>query len=241
MINSTETNKENAIFFAINDGYSFALANVLMSMKKNSPNIFDKTDIICYNTDLTDKNKELLKKIYKEIIFEDIVLSDTLSVLTKNKRVMKWGIYIIVKFFGFELVKKYKRVLHLDADILVKGDLNKFFELDVDMAWRKILAWNPQEIMRDCLDNPSDSITAPSGGVIYFTDKLNRFNIKEKNIMEAFEKIKHCKRGGIDELVIGYLAYKYNMKIKELSILYNTITLYNSSIRFLLLSTFFTR
>lgn len=212
---------DKCVFFAINDGYSFAFANVLMSIKNNSPKTFSECDVICYHDGISERNKKLLKSIHENLIFEDIKLSEKIATMLNNAAVMKWGIYILVKFKGFELVKRYNKVLHLDADIIVNGDLQAFFDLDYDMAWRKVLAWNPCEIMSGAITNKDDYISAPSGGVIYFNSRLNKYDIKDEDILEAFDTIKDFITGGIDERVIGYLAYKNNMNIKELSIEYN--------------------
>ena len=65
----TKAIKENCVFFAINDGYVFALANVLMSMKKYSAGTLSSSDIIIYHTDITPYNQNLLTQIWPEIEF----------------------------------------------------------------------------------------------------------------------------------------------------------------------------
>lgn len=217
----TKAIKENCVFFAINDGYVFALANVLMSMKKYSAGTLSSSDIIIYHTDITPYNQNLLTQIWPEIEFCKINISDKLSVMLKNEMVMKWGVFIIVKLFGFELIKKYKKVLHLDADLLIQDDISYLFKLNADMAWRKVLAWNPGRIMNHCLVSKKDYISAPSGGVILFSNTILKYQITEDDIIDAFYKIEDCKIGGIDELIFGYLAYKYKMNIEELPITYN--------------------
>lgn len=56
---------DKAIVFSINNDYSFALANVLMSLKDNSECIYNTSDFIVYHDGVSDNNQQLLKKYVK--------------------------------------------------------------------------------------------------------------------------------------------------------------------------------
>lgn len=140
--------------------------------------------------------------------------------MLNHRLVKKWGVYVLAKLKGFELVRRYKRSLFLDADMLIRGDVSKIFDIEEEIAWRKVIAWNPNEIFKDVIGT-NDYISACNAGLIYFTDKLNKYQITNLNILEAFSVIKDLKRGGIDERILAYIVYKNKIKLRELDISYN--------------------
>lgn len=54
----------NAIVTSISDNYTFALANLLISIKKNSHKLLLDTDVIIFSEDLSQDNLKILKQIY---------------------------------------------------------------------------------------------------------------------------------------------------------------------------------
>lgn len=159
--------------------------------------------------------------MHKNVVFENIEFPDTYKDILDHKVVLKWGIYVIPKLFGFNLIKKYKKVLFLDADMFLSGDLSDIFNSEEEMAWRKVIAWNPSENFKSLLSRENDYISAPNGGLIYFTDKLLKYNISDEDIVDAFLKIKEVKRGGIDERILAYLVYEKRISLKEIEVSYN--------------------
>ena len=131
------------------------------------------------------------------------------------------GIYTIAKLFGFHLVRNYNNVLFLDTDILINDDISSVFEINEEMAWRKVIGWNPQENFKNLLDKGNKKISACNGGVILLTDKLNKYNITDTDIIKAYEAVKDLERGGLDEDITAYLVYKNRIKLKELDISFN--------------------
>lgn len=166
-------------------------------------------------------DKALLGKLHKFIIFKRIDFPDIYKNILEDKKTKKWGIYNIVKLFGFNLVKEYEKVLLLDADLLINKDISKLFDIEEEIAWRKVIGWNPQQNFKSLLEYNNDYISACNGGVILFTNKLNKYNITDSDVVSAYDVIKNLKRGGLDENITAYLVYKNRIKLKELDISFN--------------------
>lgn len=129
-----------------------------------------------------------------------------------------WGIYVIPKLFGFKLIEDYENVLFLDTDIIITSDISEIFAYE-EIAWRKVLAWNPVKIFKSLI-RLDDYISAGNGGVIYFSNKLTKYNVSDIDILDAYEKTKNLQ-GGIEEKIFAYLAYKKNMIVRELDLSFN--------------------
>lgn len=112
-----------ALITSINDNYTFALANLLMSIKDNSAGFLDGTRVEIYSDDLTDSSIKILRKIHHDINVRKIDLSEYAPIkdyLQKSNN--RWGVYIFEKLFALELVHEYKKFIHFDVDMLVTGD-----------------------------------------------------------------------------------------------------------------------
>ena len=105
--------------------------------------------------------------------------------------------------------------------MLVNNDISEVFEIEDEMAWRKVIGWNPQKNFKNLLDNKEDYISACNGGLMLFTSKLKKYNITDTKILEAYEAVKDLERGGLDEDITAYLVYKNKIKLRELDISFN--------------------
>lgn len=219
-----KTENEYAIFFSISDSYSAGAANMVMGLYQHSAELMRKTDIIIYHDGISENNIQLLKQLHENTHFVEMTFPESWDELLRHKKTIKWGSFVLCKFFGFELIKEYDKVLHLDADMLIRGDISDLFKIDEEMAWRKILAWNPDVVFADLLDPSFNHICTPNGGLLYFTDKLRKYAIDSYDIVESFEKVKDLEcLGGIDELILAWLVYSKKITLKELNVnVYNT-------------------
>lgn len=222
-IPAEETNNKNAIYFAITDNYSFAVANVIMGLNKHSAKLMQSCDILIYHNDVSEKNQKLLKSLHPNTCFIEMTAPVSWNELLNHKSTMRWGSINICKYFGFMLINRYEKVLFLDADMHVIGDISDLFEIEEEMAWRNVLAWKASDNFAALMRSPDDYISAGNAGLIYFTDKLRRYSLDEEDIANAFEKIKNLKRGGNDERIVAWIAYDNKINVKELDVrIYNT-------------------
>lgn len=220
--NPPEKNKK-AIYFAISDNYSFAVANVIMSLYKHSLPLVKTCDIIIYHNGICEKNKQLLQELHAATFFEEMTFPNSWNALLSHKMTVTWGSFIICKFFGFRLIHTYDQVLFMDADMHIIDDISELFDIEEEMAWRKVLAWKPQDNFATYLSSPDDFISAGNGGLYYFSKKLRKYNINDDSIVAAFEKAKTLTRGGNDERIMGLLVYENKISVKELDVkIWNT-------------------
>lgn len=210
----------NAIVTSISDNYTFALANLLISIKKNSHKLLLDTDVIIFSEDLSQDNLKILKQIYPRIFlkrFDWTGLEKIRSTLTRDSR---YGIYVFEKVFAFELLEKYANVIHLDADILIKDDISELQNIS-DIAWRPPFVWKASHILQRFVKVKNQKLSAPSGGVIVFGENLRQAKITRKDILYAYEQTETCERGGVEEKVLTYLVFSKNIKFLELGVEYN--------------------
>ena len=155
-----------------------------------------QTDIIVYDNGVSEINKQLLKQIHQNTFFKTIEYPESYSELISHKKTTPWGGGIIVcKLWGFRLIKEYEKVLFLDADMHIIDDISELFEIEEEMAWRNVLAWKATDNFQDLI-NDGDYLSAGNAGLTYYSNKLNKYNITDDDIVDAFNKVKDLKRGG---------------------------------------------
>lgn len=211
---------KNAIFFGISDNYVFAVANILMGFYRYSTQMISNSDVIIFHDGISNSNKDMLMAIHRDTCFVELCFPEMWDDILKHKKTLKWGKYVICKLFGFQLIHHYEKALFLDADMLVVGDVSYLFEIKEEMAWRKIISWDPvlnfsSLTSKDVSDR---NISVGNGGMILFSNKLEKYNINDKDILDAFEAIKKLRRGGIDEDILAWIVYKNNIELKEIDV-----------------------
>ncbi len=220
---SEHLNNKYAICFAISDNYSFAAANVIMGLYKHSAPLMQNCDIQIYHNGISLKNKERLRLLHADTFFQEARIPEEWEAMLTHEKTVTFGIINIWKFFCYDLVKHYSKVLLLDADVMVRGDVSELFDLEEDMAWRNVVAWKAKDIFANVLKKPDDCISAGNGGMILFNGNIKKYAIGQNEILEAYEQIEDLDDGGIDEDAIAYLSYKYQMSVRELDVkIWNT-------------------
>lgn len=216
-------NQKNAIFIAISDNYSFAAANLLMGLCRHSEELMKQTDFIIYHTGISEKNKRLLRQIHANTLFKEMTFPAIWEDMLNDKKTLRWGAFVIVKLFGFQLIETYEKVLFLDADMLIQNDISALFETKEEIAWRRNRAWKAQDVFGDLLGEQASKLSVPNGGLIYFTDRLRKYRITDADIGDAYDTIKNLKRCGTEERVLAWLIHDREISLKELAVkLYNT-------------------
>lgn len=227
--------KKNAIMLSFSDNYSFAAANVLMSIRDNSPKLFDECEFIIYQDDLSEQNRNVLLKIRPGIRFMGMERHLPEYVYKNAKR---WGSYITQKLHAFLLLNEYHRILWLDCDVYVNKNLDYLFEIDCDIAYQNEAISDPDHLA-DLVHKRFGSLVSDyrcmpfiiNEGVVVFNDSINRFNITGDDICRLAEEFGtvHSIFGGIDGSLILLIAYHYKMNCVELPEEYNMMP-YNPDI-----------
>ncbi|MDL2235499.1 polysaccharide pyruvyl transferase family protein [Christensenellaceae bacterium OttesenSCG-928-L17] len=127
------TKKTINIAFAVNDGYMKHLNVAIFSLLKNNSNASFCINILC--DQLSEQSKESVKtflKFHKDTTIEFIELKDRISLFEK----LELSIDYISKetYFRYilaDVLPDKDKVLYLDADILVVGDISKLYNTDI--------------------------------------------------------------------------------------------------------------
>lgn len=121
------------IFFATDDNYIPFLDIALSSLIKNASKEFDYK-IIILNTGLKEENQEKIKRLENEnfnITFADI--SYAIKDIRDNlKNVFHFGLAAYYRLFIESLFPEYDKILYLDCDIVVLGDISKLYHIDME-------------------------------------------------------------------------------------------------------------
>ncbi|KKP40253.1 MAG: hypothetical protein UR30_C0005G0034 [Candidatus Peregrinibacteria bacterium GW2011_GWC2_33_13] len=117
--------KELAIVFGSTGNMSFALANVLIAIKKHSPYL--KADYIVFEQGVTEKDKILLKQL-SNCNFIEYVFPEKYKVNFNIDLIKKFSFLTFSRFECFNLLNKYKKVIWLDIDILIQKDITSLLE-----------------------------------------------------------------------------------------------------------------
>jgi lipopolysaccharide biosynthesis glycosyltransferase len=138
------------VVFAINNNYVKQLSTVIISILKNT-----KSDIEfnVLETDISDENKNILSGITKNINFIDMKKvienskhngrggggEDFEKYMSRRQNYKYVSIETYFRFFIPEIFTKYDKVLYLDADILVLGDISKLYNEDISNEYAGVV------------------------------------------------------------------------------------------------------
>jgi lipopolysaccharide biosynthesis glycosyltransferase len=126
------TNREIPIFFASDDNYVPLLAIAIKSLLTNASKEYQYS-IYILTTNMSEENRDILKKMATEnSTIEFIALANELD---KIKHLFRLRDYYsketYYRFFIPSLFPKYTKVLYLDCDIIVKGDISELYNIDL--------------------------------------------------------------------------------------------------------------
>lgn len=127
-LNKVTKEKFIPIFFATDDNYCAFLEVALRSLMENASKDYNyKIHIL--NTGLSQENKNCINALQNEnfeIQFEDI--SNLIEPIKKNlKNVYHFSVVMYYRLFIEKLFPMYDKVLYLDCDIVINGDISKLY------------------------------------------------------------------------------------------------------------------
>ncbi len=127
-------NKE-AILFTFDNNYVIPAAATILSLI-NTSNDKNQYDIICFNKNLDQTNKDLLYRLVKDknnisLRFYDIGFLMSNYPPPHLRENGFWSIDIYSKFLIFELLTSYNKVLYLDTDLILMNDISYLLNLDL--------------------------------------------------------------------------------------------------------------
>ena len=220
--------RQYAIMTVCSDDYAFAAANMMLSVRDNSPRVFEACDFILYHQGLCEQNRRALEHISDRIRF--IEMTDDIPQICSafydsSDRNAQFG---LTKLHAFEHLQHYRRIVWFETDIFVSKPVDYlFFEADCDIAF-----WpcgvRGREYYSHLLRDPQDDPPVCQGGVTVFDSSLNRFGLTGEELRRSCEALSGVVRGGeasIEEKLMSWLVYCHEMRYLELPVAYNA-TLY---------------
>lgn len=122
------------IAFCINDGYTPQLAVVLTSIMKNTTR-----NVVAYvlSSDMSDASKQKLNKLnlfFKKLTINFIAVSDA-KLRTLPRTIDYISVETYYRYLIPELLPELDKVLYLDADIIVRGDIAPLYDFDISVYY----------------------------------------------------------------------------------------------------------
>ena len=137
----SSSNKTLPIVFAFNNKYCKFFSATLNSLVYNSSQNFDY-DIIIFSSDITERNKKLLKAMVPDnfyLRFFNITeyLNNIINIQNLKPR-SYWSAEMYYRLFIPLIMRDYKNVLYLDADVVINDNIESLF--DEPFCGKQILA-----------------------------------------------------------------------------------------------------
>lgn len=117
--------KKNAIFLACNEKFIFTLCTTLLSLKKNSPKILENADILIYYQGFTHEDIAFIRRIVE---CQFVEYKFAVATNFEHANFKKFSQLTFARYEVFDLMDIYKKVLYIDVDVMISGELNYIFE-----------------------------------------------------------------------------------------------------------------
>lgn len=211
------TKKKAFLVMAATYDYIFAVANVLIGLKKYSPNIFD--DIIIYTDDkISDNDKLILKTIFSNIKFE---LYD-FEIRNQADRI-RLSYYQNMPYARYEMLKYlsiYEKVVWFDSDFLILDDIKNLLEYgNTGVAMSVDLNPYPKnhsisEFFNAKIQAYDMCAKAYASGLVIFTDKLKNPHLLRQYLYEKTNEysssIKYAEQG-----ILHLMLQDFDIEVDE--------------------------
>ena len=236
-----ENNKKNrAIVFLANLKYRFALAEMLVNLRKTNNGLYDS--VVIYHSDLSEDDIQNFMKIEPKCVFIEYTFEQweheykKLESANAINFINRFSHLAYVKFRIFELLENYHKVLFLDLDMLILGDISEIFELD-GIAWRSTfdnfnIRFNKYVKMDNYpqwFSNFPENHSFPNAGLIYISDKDIDWKKCLSDGHEFIMEFMDYFGSTIDELTFAWIVHKNKIPLTVLDkTKYNTLLVWYS-------------
>ena len=190
---------EIPVFFAVNNNYAPYLGVALDSMLDNaSRDYYYKVHVLV--TDLSESHKVKLFEVLKK--YEDFASLDFVNVTsqlekTKDRLHIRdyYSLETYYRFFIASLFPSYDKVIYLDCDIIVKGDISKMYRAPlgnnlIGAAIEEVVFL--EDVFRNysekCLGVPADDYIG--AGILVINTKAFREEAVEQKFVNLLSKFK---------------------------------------------------
>jgi lipopolysaccharide biosynthesis glycosyltransferase len=116
--------KDKAVVFGLTSNHTFAVASVMMDIKKLSPGLMD--EVVVIHDGISEKDKRILRSILPtRFIQYDFPLKS--SRVLYSRSMLYFTKMVFAKFECLRLLDDYKNIIWTDYDIVVKDDISELF------------------------------------------------------------------------------------------------------------------
>ncbi len=161
--------KNNAIVFTVSSNLTFAVACVILNMKKVSPKLAD--EIVIIHDGIREKDQKLLCSIFpSRFILYDFPIKDT-SIFNKGT-LSYFTKMVFAKFECLKLLNDYKNVMLLDSDIVIKQEISELFTFCESAIKMMPGGIKIKEQLNQSVDDYEMNIEGIAAGIFVFQDHL---------------------------------------------------------------------
>lgn len=209
--------QDTAIVLASTKDYLYATSNVLIGLKKFSPDF--ATDIILFNDGIDEIYKNKLNQLTKNIIYKkydnSYFISKTNLKIETLPRLKRFSLLAYARYEIFDLLKYYKKILYIDCDMLIQKDISqiKNFGPISLQKYNKTLAYC-FNIDKKEIEGIDTSLYSYTNSYIYINDNLDQYELLTNECYQLTQK--YIYNSTLPDLaIISLLLYKYNIVPNE--------------------------
>lgn len=208
--------KELAIVFGITKNLDFALANVLIGIKKYFS--VKEYDIIVYHDGIEEDTQKKLSLILpcNFILYKNKISSEELD----REYLALYSNMCLSRFECFDLLNKYKKIIWHDVDILIQKD----FKGLLDYGEKSGLAMTYSDInflteanFNEPIQGYNMFLPLLNSGIIVFSDKLNNYNKMTSWCYKMLKKL-NKKLRYLDQGILNLLVQEFNINVEAIDI-----------------------
>ena len=224
---SMSAKKDLAIILGSTGNMAFAVANVVMGLKKHCKLNFDL--IIYCDEKFSEKDKNLISEIKTSNFINYKYFEESKEKFDSNT-INRFTNLAFSRYECFRLLDKYKKTVWLDTDLLIKKDISELINIDDnDMALyvRKGIIKN--EFLKPVpIKNCDIEAKSYNSGVIVFYDTIkNRNEIADWCYEKTIEFAEYLKCP--DQAIINIAMQVFNLNVKTIDVKYNCHPEYKES------------
>jgi len=216
--------KQKAIVLGATGNMAFAVANVLMGIKKHSPKL--SADFIIFHNNFSEKDKNLLNSIIPCTFINYEMPINTGGV--EQSSFPRYSKLAFSRYECFRMLDKYKQVLWLDIDILVQKDISGIF----DYAKTGISLYQEVTPLQECfsiaIEGYDMQCSHYNSGVLLLSDTLQSYNeMADWLYNKTYELAEYLKYA--DQGIINLLVQEFKIDVDKLPEKFNCHSIKKSS------------
>lgn len=206
--------------FRITPNYATAVANMIISIERHSPNLF--TEYVVFTSEASgelDQIKEVchfFNKKYRFEVYDTGKIRECIGDIYLNQFFKRYPLIVFSLFGIFTLLKDFDLAIALDADMIVIDDISSLLTYDCGICFRK--SRKLADIFKDSKD---ENEYTPNAGVIVFSNQILNYQDLEVKAIDILVKNIARMNGGYEEATLRLLIDEQKIPYKYLPLEFN--------------------